>query len=68
MEQLMQRVRAMIDQSEQRQQRELALRISQFATEEHTQHQADMLRIQQNLGQQQDEVMNYLVRTAGGAK
>jgi hypothetical protein len=67
-EQLLQRVRAMIDQSEQRQQRELAQRISQFAIEEHTQHQADMLRIQQNLGQQQDEVMNYLVRTAGGTK
>ena len=33
-EQLLQRVRAMIDQSEQRQQRELALRISQVATEE----------------------------------
>jgi hypothetical protein len=67
-EQLLQRVRAMIDQSEQRQQRELAQRISQFAIEEHTQHQADMLRIEQNLGQQQDEVMNYLVRTAGGNK
>jgi hypothetical protein len=67
-EQLLQRVRAMIDQSEQRQQRELALRISQVATEEHTQHQADLLRIQQNMGQQQDDFMNYLVRTSGGPK
>jgi anti-sigma factor RsiW len=67
-EQLLQRVRAMIDQSEQRQQRELALRISQMATEEHTQHQADLLRIQQNMGQQQDDFMNYLVRTSGGPK
>ena len=67
-EQLLQRVRAMIDQSEQRQQRELALRISQVATEEHTQHQADLLRIQQNIGQQQDDFMNYLVRTSGGPK
>ena len=67
-EQLLQRVRAMIDQSEQRQQRELALRISQVATEEHTQHQADLLRIQQNMGQQQDDFMNYLVRTSGGTK
>jgi anti-sigma factor RsiW len=67
-EQLLQRVRAMIDQSEQRQQRELALRLSQAATEVETQHQADLLRIQQSLGQQQEEVMNYLVRTAGGPK
>jgi hypothetical protein len=67
-EQLIQRVRAMIDQSEQRQQRELALRISQVATEEHTQHQADLLRIQENMGQQQDDFMNYLVRTSGGTK
>jgi len=67
-EQLLQRVRAMIDQSEQRQQRELALRLSQVATEVDTQHQADLLRIQQSLGQQQDEFMNYLVRTSGGTK
>jgi anti-sigma factor RsiW len=67
-ERLLQRVRAMIDQSEQRQQRELALRLSQTATEVETQHQADLLRIQQSLGQQQDDVMNYLVRTSGGPK
>ena len=58
----------MIDQSEQRQQSELALRISQVTNEEHTQHQADLLRIQQNMGQQQDDFMNYLVRTSGGVK
>ncbi len=62
-EQLLQRVRAMIDQSEQRQQRELALRLSQVASEVDTQHQADLLRIQQSMGQQQDDFMNYLVRT-----
>ncbi|RPI50189.1 MAG: zf-HC2 domain-containing protein [Acidobacteria bacterium] len=67
-EQLLQRVRAMIDQSEQRQQRELALRLSQVASEVDTQHQADLLRIQQSMGQQQDDFMNYLVRTSGGAK
>jgi anti-sigma factor RsiW len=67
-EQLLQRVRAMIDQSEQRQQRELALRLSQAATETETQHQADLLRIQQSMGQQQEDVMNYLVRTSGGTK
>ena len=65
-EQLLQRVRSMIDQSEQRQKSELALRISQVTNEEHTQHQADLLRIQQNMGQQQDDFMNYLVRTSGG--
>ena len=49
---LLQRVRAMIDQSESRQQRELALRLSQVAGEVDTQHQADLLRIQQNFGRQ----------------
>jgi hypothetical protein len=39
-EQLLQRVRAMIDQSEARQQRELALRLSQVANEVETQHRA----------------------------
>jgi anti-sigma factor RsiW len=66
-EQLLQRVRAMIEQSEMRQQRELALRLSQVAREVDTQHQADLLRIQQDFGQQQD-MMEYLVRTSGGVK
>ena len=67
-EALLQRVRAMIDQSELRQQRELALRLSQVTREVDTQHQADLLRIQQDFGQQQDATMEYLVRTSGGAK
>ena len=71
-EHLLQRVRAMIDQSEQRQQREyremLALRLSQVAREVDTQHQADMLKIQQDFGRQQDATMEYLVRTSGGVK
>lgn len=66
-DQVLQRVRAMIEQSEMRQQRELALRLSQVAREVDTQHQADLLRIQQNFGQQQD-MMEYLVRTSGGIK
>lgn len=66
-ERLLQRVRAMIDQSEQRQQRELALRLSQVSREVDTQHQADLLRIQQDFGQQQ-QALEYLVRTSGGAK
>ena len=65
---LLQRVRSMIDQSEQRQQRELALRLSQVTREVDTQHQADLLRIQQDFGQQQEATMDYLVRTSGGAK
>lgn len=66
-EELLQRVRAMIDQSEQRQQRQLALRLTQVAREVDTQHQADLMHIQQNFGQQQ-EMMDYLVRTSGVVK
>ena len=69
---LLQRVRAMIDQSEQRQQartrQELALRLSQIVREVDTQHQADLLRVQQEFGQQQEATMDYLVRTSGGTK
>ena len=65
---LLQRVRAMIDQSEQRQQRELALRLSQASRELDTQREADLLRVQQELGQQHDATMEYLVRTSGGVK
>lgn len=67
-ERLLQRVRAMIDQSEQRQQRELALRLSQVSREVDTQREADLLRVQQELGQQHDATMEYLVRTSGGVK
>ena len=65
---LLQRVRAMIDQSEQRQQRELALRLSQVSREVDTQHQVDLLRIQQDFGRQQEATMEYLVKTSGGTK
>jgi hypothetical protein len=67
-ERLLQQVRAMIDQSEQRQKGELALRLSQVAREVDTQHQADLLRIQQDFGQQQQATMDYLVRTSGGTR
>ena len=77
-EEMLQRVRAMIEQSEVRQQRELALRLSQVSREVDTQHRADLQRIQQNLGQfemetgaqinQQQQQMDYLVRTSGGLK
>jgi hypothetical protein len=67
-ERLLLRVRAMIDQSEQRQQRELALRLSQVSRELDTQHQVDLLRIQQDFGQQQEATLDYLVKTSGGVK
>ena len=75
---LLQQVRALIEQSENRQRRELALRLSQVAREVDTQHRADLVRIQQNLGaiemetgaqiDQQRQLVDYLVRTSGGAK
>ncbi|MEO5742489.1 MAG: zf-HC2 domain-containing protein [Vicinamibacterales bacterium] len=66
-ERLLQRVRDMIDRSEERQKRELALRLSQVAREVDTQHQADMFKIQEDFGRQQAETVE-LVRTSGGAK
>lgn len=65
---LLQRVRSMVDQSEQRQQRELALRLSQVSREVETQHQYDVQRMEQNFGRQQDATMDYLVKTSGGMK
>ena len=67
-ERLLQRVRAMIDQSEQRQHRELALRLSQVAREVDAQHRVDVERIQQDFGKQQEATMEYLVRTSGAVK
>jgi anti-sigma factor RsiW len=64
-EDLLQRVRSMIDQSERRQQHELAVRLSQVTREVDTQHQADLLRIQQDFGKQQEAALEYLVRTGG---
>jgi hypothetical protein len=68
-------VRAMIDQSEARQQRELALRLADVVRDFDTQRRADLLQVQQNFGQlegqtgqevaHQRELLNYLVRTSG---
>ena len=73
---ILRRVRAMIDQSEARQQRELALRLSDVVRDFDTQRRADLLQVQQNFGQlegqtgqevaHQRELLNYLVRTSGG--
>jgi hypothetical protein len=72
---VLRRVRAMIDQSEARQQRELALRLSDVVRDFDTQRRADLLQVQQNFGQlegqtgqevaHQRELLNYLVRTSG---
>jgi len=72
---ILRRVRAMIDQSEARQQRELALRLADVVRDFDAQRRADLLQVQQNFGQlegqtgqevaHQRELLNYLVRTSG---
>ena len=66
-------VRALIEASERRQQRELALRIAEVVQDMEAQRRADLVQIDENLGQiegltaaRQREVMNYLVRVAEG--
>jgi len=73
-DEVLRRVKAMIDQSEGRQQRELALRLSQLVQDFDAQRRADMLRVDQNLGQlegqtgaevaQQRELLNSLVKVS----
>jgi anti-sigma factor RsiW len=70
----MARVRQLIEASETRQQRELALRLTQFTRDMDTQRRADMRRVADGLGvlegrtgaavAQQREMMNYLVRVS----
>ena len=69
------RVHRLIEESERRQQRDLALRFAQLMGESEAQRQADLLRIEQQVGQlqglseaevvQHNEIMDYLVRVAG---
>jgi len=71
---LLQRVRALVDESEQRQQKELALRLAQVLRDVESQRRADLVRIEQNLGQieglagqeavRQREMLNYLMRVS----
>ena len=68
------RVRALIDESEQREQRELALRVAQVLRDVGAQRQADLSKIDRNLGLiqnstgveilKQREMMNYLMRVS----
>jgi hypothetical protein len=70
------RVRALVDASERRQQRELALRLAEAIRDVNAQRQADLMRIDRNIGaiqsntgremlRQRSEMLNYVtVRTA----
>ncbi|MSO56428.1 MAG: zf-HC2 domain-containing protein [Acidobacteria bacterium] len=71
------RVKSMIDQSEVRQRRELALRLADVVRDFDAQRRADLVQVQQNFGElegqtgaevaHQRELLNYLVRTSGSA-
>lgn len=67
---LLRRMQALIDDSETRQQRNLALRVTELARDFDVQRKADFVQIQQGLGRAEAEaartqqMMNYLVRTA----
>lgn len=66
------RVRALIEASEKRQQQELALRLTQFGRDVDLQRRADLVKINQGIGQlegrtgaeveRQREAINYLIR------
>jgi hypothetical protein len=70
----MAQVRQLVDASETRQQREMALRISQVVRDMDTQRRADMARVADGIGVlegrtgavtvQQREMMNYLMRVS----
>ncbi len=72
--QMLARVRALIEESEQRQQRELALRTAQVVREFDSQRQVDLAQIQRNFGQiegltgaevrEQRQMLNYLMRVS----
>jgi hypothetical protein len=49
-DEMVRRVRTLIDESERKQQRELALRVAEMARESQAQRQADLLRIDRSLG------------------
>jgi anti-sigma factor RsiW len=72
---LMRRVRALVDESERRQQRELALRVGELVRDVNAQRQADLVRIDRSLGvlqnstgvemmRQRETLNNILVRTS----
>lgn len=72
---LLKRIQGLIEESEKRQRQELALRLTQFGRDVDMQRRADLVRIEQGVGQlqgrtgaevaRQREVLNYLVRVSG---
>ena len=73
-EDLLRQVRALIAESERRQQRELALRLTDVVRDVDAQRRADLVRIEQNMGQiegltgaealRQRQLLDYLVRVS----
>jgi len=73
-EQLLARVRTLIEESERRQQRELALRTAQVMRDVDSQRQVDLAQIQRSFGQiegltgaevrEQRQMLNYLIRAS----
>jgi hypothetical protein len=69
---LVRQMRALIEESERRQQRELALRLAQVVQDVETQRRADLVQIEQNIGHiegltaAQRDMMQYLVRVSEG--
>ena len=71
---LLTQVRSLVDESERRQQRELALRLSQVVQDFDAQRRTDLVRIERGFGQiesltgqeaaRQREITNYLVRAS----
>ena len=71
---MLERVRSMIDESEQRQQKELALRTAEMMRDFDAQRRVDLTRIERTLGQidgttgveveQQRQMLNYLMRVS----
>ena len=62
-EALVKRVRALIQESERRQQRELALRVAEVARDAQTQRQADLVKIDRSLGLIQSRTGVEVMRT-----
>ena len=60
---LLKRVRALIQESERRQQRELALRVAEVARDAQTQRQADLVKIDRSLGLIQSRTGVEVMRT-----
>ena len=52
----MRRVRALVDESEKRQQRELALRVAEVLRDVNAQRQADLVKIDRSLGAVQNNL------------